>query len=115
MYAHCVAIVYTPCTSLTEKKQLIDPVCDLGELTLKFLLHIHCYLQIFMFVPKLVKVFNKSFQKFSTTMLNKISPRNECAVYLHHTSGIHYVVVLDVSGNLLLSSVSDSGLIQVSV
>ena len=39
-------------------------------------------------------------EKFSTTMLNKTSPRNECAIYLHHTSGIHYDVVLDVCGNL---------------
>lgn len=35
-------------------------------------------------------------QKFSTTMLNRTSPANECAIYLHHTNGVHYDVILDV-------------------
>ncbi len=33
-------------------------------------------------------------------MLNGTSPSNDCAVYLHHTSGVHYDVVLNVSGIL---------------
>jgi hypothetical protein len=33
-------------------------------------------------------------------MLNGTSPSNECAIYLHHTSGVHYNVVLNVSGIL---------------
>ena len=48
-------------------------------------------------------------QKFSTTMLNGTSPSNECAIYLHHTSGVHYDVVLNVSGIL-----SDKSTLHVS-
>ena len=29
-------------------------------------------------------------------MLDNSSPQNTCAIYIHHTSGVHYDVVLDV-------------------
>jgi hypothetical protein len=38
-------------------------------------------------------------QKFSKSMLNGSKPKNTCAIYLQHTNGDHYDIVLDVSEN----------------
>lgn len=41
--------------------------------------------------------------KFSkSTLQNGSVPRNDCAIYLNHTGGVHYDVVLDVSSDFLL-------------
>ena len=37
-----------------------------------------------------------SWNKFSQSMLDNSSPQNTCAIYIQHTSGVHYDVVLDV-------------------
>ena len=39
---------------------------------------------------------NMSWNKFSQSMLDNSSPQNTCAIYIQHTSGVHYDVVLDV-------------------
>ena len=34
--------------------------------------------------------------KFSISMLNGSAPENDCAIYINHTNGVHYDIVLDV-------------------
>ena len=47
---------------------------------------------------------NFTWNKFSKSMLDGSPPQNTCSIYIQHTSGVHYVVVLDVS----LSTNSDT-------
>ena len=41
-----------------------------------------------------------TWQKFSRSMLDGSSPKNKCAIYLQHTNGVHYDVVLDVCSTI---------------
>ena len=41
-----------------------------------------------------------TWQKFSRSMLDGSSPKNKCAIYLQHTNGLHYDVVLDVCSTM---------------
>ena len=43
-------------------------------------------------------------QKFSKCMLNESPPINDRAIYLNHTGGVHYDVVLEVDFDLLPSN-----------
>ena len=47
---------------------------------------------------------NFTWNKFSKSMLDGSPPQNTCSIYIQHTSGVHYDVVLDVS----LSTNSDT-------
>ena len=38
--------------------------------------------------------------RFSTSMLDGSLPRNKCAIYINHTGGVHYDVVLDVCSDI---------------
>ena len=44
--------------------------------------------------------YNYKWNKFSKSMLNGFLPKNKCAIYLNHTGGVHYDVVLDVCSNI---------------
>ena len=39
-------------------------------------------------------------QKFSKSMPNECPPKNDCAIYLSHTGGVHYDAVLDIEHSL---------------
>ena len=45
-----------------------------------------------------------SWTKFSRSMLDNSPPQNMCSIYIQHTSGVHYDVVLDVNSGISHSS-----------
>ena len=49
-------------------------------------------------------------QKFSRTMLDGKKPENDCSIYLKHSNGIHYDVVLDVNVDNSTESISQTSL-----
>ena len=49
-------------------------------------------------------------QKFSRTMLDGKKPENDCSIYLNHSNGIHYDVVLDVNADDSTESNSQTSL-----
>ena len=49
-------------------------------------------------------------QKFSRTMLDGKKPENDCSIYLNHSNGIHYDVVLDVNADDSTESISQTSL-----
>ena len=49
-------------------------------------------------------------QNFSRTMLDGKKPENDCSIYLNHSNGIHYDVVLDVNADYSTESISKTSL-----
>ena len=49
-------------------------------------------------------------QQFSRTMLDGKKPENDCSIYLNHSNGIHYDVVLDVNADDSTESNSQTSL-----
>ena len=49
-------------------------------------------------------------QKFSRTMPDGKKPENDCSIYLNHSHGIHYDVVLDVNADDSTESISQTSL-----